>query len=755
MPFNPELMKQLLATFQAELEEGANTLINGLVDLEKHSNIPEKRAEDIESIFRTAHNLKGAARGLGISAVGDIAHNIETVFSKLKSDNTPISKNTIDICMEAVDKMLMAMSSFTNNQPLEFDIENLNRRILDDSIDSSEDKDKTLSAPVPSVKTQDADAVAKPSPANLTDQMETNKKTAGSDTVRVQIKTIDKLSELSEEIQSSKIELDDYCGYVKHLDKSIQDFQESWKDMSSEIESSVNIGEGSRLQKIITRANDELLGIMSAMHKIRNDIISQTNDYARLSTSIQGEVAMLRLVPANSLLTLMPRYVRELSTELGKQAELVMNGGDVYIDKYVLDGLKDPFIHLLRNAIDHGIEDIETRKKNNKPLAGTISINFKDAGSKILIEISDDGGGIDYNAIKSKVKTAKHDEDDNIDALTNDQLQSFLFKSGFSTKDNITNISGRGVGLDVVKKNVQVLKGTINIESTPGKGTKFIISVPLSISSERGLIVRIEDEVFVLPTANIDRVLSIKREDIVSIEGGHAVLIEGHPVVIKSLATVLNLQNHVTNDDIVNIVVLSVSRYMVALAVDHILGEREIVIKAIQDPLANISCVSGATLLDRNKIAIVLDPDELMKLSIHTESQYQVVEDAGKDKKKESLRVLVVDDSITTRTLEKNILESKGYHVTTAVNGQEGWDIIQKQPFALIITDINMPIMNGFELTEKIKRNDKYSKLPVIIVTSLGSDAEKARGIDAGADAYIVKSEFESGTLLQIIDQLI
>lgn len=747
MNFSPELLKQLVDTFQDELREGASTLVNGLVDLEKDEQHPEKRASNIESVFRTAHNLKGAARGLGIDHVGDIAHHIENIFSAIKDSNQAVNKQTIDVCLDAVDKMQLAMESFVSNSPLTFDIDELKSRM--------EMISENKSAGTPEQKTvKKAPAVKAKEPQPQKPEKEGSDKSVSSDTIRVPLKIIDKLSELSEEVQASKIDLEDHRHHVKALSKIIQEFGSSWKELTNEMKSSNNADENSRLSKTMTRANDELVSIMTSIHKIANDIGSQSTDYSRLSSSIQDEVAMLRLVPANNLLALLPRYVRELSMQLKKQAEVEISGGDVYIDKYVLEGLKDPLNHILRNAIDHGIESPEERVKNGKSKVGKIRIDVKDAGSKIYFEISDDGAGINYDAIKKKISVIDSELKDKVDTLTQEQIQDFIFHSGFSTKSEVTSVSGRGVGLDVVKKNVQALKGTIEIKSSD-KGTKFIICVPLSLSSERGLIVRCEDQIFIIPTANVDRVMQIDDQHVVAIEGGHAILINEHPIVIKTLSSVLGVSQQPKTSKLINAVILKSDNHVAALEVDEILGEREIVIKAIQDPLTNISCVSGATLLDRNKIAIVLEPDQLVALALNTVSQYLITETSGESKRTESLRVLVVDDSITTRTLEKNILESKGYVVTTAVNGQEGWDILQKQSFSLVITDINMPVMDGFVLTDKIKKSDKFGNLPVIIVTSLGSDAEKARGVEVGADAYIVKNEFESGALLQMIEQLV
>lgn len=732
MTFSPELLKELIATFQTELQEGASVLVNGLVSLETATD-SAKRKEDIETIFRTAHNLKGASRSLGIMPIGDIAHAIESIFAEIKKADGHVTKEIIDLCLESVDKMQLAMQAFVDNKPLDFNLDDLKKRLSGQTTVTSKDPVNKLSS------------------SNV--QQTANDKKYVVDSIRIPLRIIDKLSALSEEVQASKIELDDHANHTKLLMKMVNDFDMAWKDVSEQIRSS-KLEDAVRLQKSMTRANDELLSLMTTMTRMAKDIKAQSNDYARLSQALHEEVVQLRLIPAYNLLGLLPRYARELANDLGKKVEVEIKGGEAYLDKYVLEGLKDPFNHIIRNAIDHGIEKPDMRVQAGKSEIGTITIDVKDAGSKIYFEIRDDGAGINLEAIRDKLK---NDKSLNVDVavLQPDELYQYIFDAGFSTRSEITDISGRGVGMDVVKRNILNLKGTISIDSTPGKGTTFIICVPLSLSSERGLIVKSEEQLFVIPASAIDRVLTLPRQSVVALEGGHAVLINDHPIVLKSLANVLQINHAALMTESVTVVIVKQGLYAVALSVDSILGEREIVIKPIQDPLTNVPCIAGATLLERNNIAIVLDADMLLKLSLKAATQYLHHEDTQHKVKQEAVRVLVVDDSITTRTMEKNILESKNFDVTIATNGQEAWDILQKQHFSLMITDVNMPIMDGFELTNKVKKSEKFTAMPVIIVTSLGSESEKARGIEVGADAYIVKNEFESGVLLQLIDQLI
>jgi two-component system chemotaxis sensor kinase CheA len=307
----------------------------------------------------------------------------------------------------------------------------------------------------------------------------------------------------------------------------------------------------------------------------------------------------------------------------------------------------------------------------------------------------------------------------------------------------------------VVKTSLRQLKGEVSVHSKAGEGTTFTLYLPLTLSGERGLLVNVNNQLFVIPTHSVEHVWMISINDIIDIEGTQAVLLNKHPIPLRVLAVTLGLEEsnaHLGQD--LSIVVIREGKTVVAFLVDAIVGEREIIIKPLNKPIKHLPCVSGGTLLERNQVVVVLNPADLIRRSLNINMAYRINIDIL-EKVEDIVHILVADDSITTRTLEKNILESRNYKVTVAVNGKEAWDLLQKEKFSLLITDVNMPLMDGFVLTENVKNNEKLRNLPVIIVTSLGSEAEKARGLDVGADAYIIKNEFESGALLKIVSQLV
>ncbi len=735
MSIDPELMKQLIVTFKAELEEQAQQITDGLLKLEKGFESDDEKLKIIETIFRSAHNIKGASRGIGIHDVGEIAHCIESLFNKMKNNKLNSRSDIIDICLEAVDKMPIALNAFVEQSSLPFDLTDLLNRL------GADDHQK------PDMKTTSSIVIEKKQASPDPDPHES---------IRVSIGKIDKVFALLEEIQINKIAIEDHYKALSHIILKTKELSTLWKQIFTGMKSNKQVERNDFVEKLYDKANDCFMEMSFSADYLQKTMRSQLNELSILSNSLQEEVRLLRLIPASNLIRSLPRYARDLAKELNKEIELEIQGDEVRMDQLVLERLKDPLIHLIRNAIDHGIESPDVRQAIGKSKVGHIKISVIDEGNNILINISDDGSGIDINKISSFIEEKKLATPADLAKMNKNEILEFIFRSGFSTKNTITNVSGRGVGLDVVKANLTELKGNVSVTTEFGQGTTFCLTVPLTLSSERGLLVNCHDQLFVIPTNTIKRVLMVRANDIVDVEGSQALLVDEHPVPLRILSDVLGLMGkEILEKEKLSIVVVEKGWHSVAFLVDDIVGEREIVIKPLRSPLAHVSCVSGGTLLEHNQVAIVLQSTDLLNKALNVTSVRRIASEDASEKTKDKPHILVVDDSITTRTLEKNILESKDYQVTITVNGKEAWDLLQKQKFSLLITDVSMPIMDGFTLTENVKKSEKLRDLPVIIVTSLGSDAEKARGVEAGADAYIVKNEFESGALLDIVEQLV
>lgn len=771
MPLDPELVKQLVETFKTELEEQLQVITAGLLNLEKGVSNDEDWKKIIESIFRSAHNIKGSSRSIGITNVGEIAHRIETIFSFIQKKTLTISPPLIDVCLEAIDKIKLAMEVFIKNEPLPYSMHELLMKLDHYSLNEQpsltreqvqqekkvpliveENQSSTQNHQQQMNESHPAAQQAEPStPSRAT--LDTNKTV---ESIRISVNKIEKISALIEEIQVNKISIDDHYLELTKLEKNIKKLFDDWRSTSFLAKSGGKKETTENMQKFYLTISDAIADIKNYINQINKNLYYRVNDMTLLSNLLQDEIHTLRLLPFNHFLYTMPRYVRDLSHELSKKVELIINGDQVNIDKMVLEQLKDPIFHIIRNCIDHGIELPKDRLLNGKPEIGKVTIDIKEESNYIIISISDDGRGIDREAIKKIALQKKIISSDELLAMKDDDLLELIFLPGFSTKEIITSISGRGVGLDVVRENIANLNGMITIKTELNKGTTFELKVPLTLASENGLVVSCSNQCFVIPTTHIHRVLTIKTNDIFDIEGVQAILLDNRTIAVHSLADILHLQqDSLLKQNQLSIIILQKGSYIVAFLVDKIIGEREIVLKPFQAPFINIDCVLGGTLSSNNQVMIVLNSTEIMQHASRLEKTHHIAFQEEKSQVSSKPHILVVDDSITTRTLEKNILESRNYQVTVAVNGQEAWDLLQKEKFSLMITDVTMPIMDGFMLTEQVKTNTKLQSMPVIIVTSLGSDAEKKRGVDVGANAYLVKNEFESGKLLEIVEQLV
>jgi chemotaxis protein histidine kinase CheA len=482
--------------------------------------------------------------------------------------------------------------------------------------------------------------------------------------------------------------------------------------------------------------------------------ISRRMDF--ISNAMQDDARMLRLVPAISVLQPLVRAGRDIGQQLAKRVEVAINGGDIEVDKALIDRIRDPLMHLLRNAIDHGLESTVERQQQNKPAAGQVTVSVKRISSQVEIRVQDDGRGIDVERLKQVAVERGELRCDELQTLSDDDAFALMFRPGLTVKREVSDISGRGVGLDVVKSNIQELKGQVRVESVRGEGTSFVITLPLTLSTERGLQVDVGGTTLVIPSITVQRIIEIEPEDILHIEGDHAVLVDGAPVPVRDLGGMLELpcQSTATHGARSAVVVHRGTRSM-ALLVDHIEGEREIVIKPLRYPLASVRYVSGATLTRQGQVIMVLSvPDLLDQFNTHIAQSalpmhLEVAEEHDKP------HVLVVDDSITTRTLERNILEIHGYQVTVAMNGLEAWNLLQQQAFDLVVTDVEMPEMDGFTLTQRVRNDDALRETPVVIVSSLAKEEEQRRGLEVGASAYIVKGTFETQVLLDAVRRII
>jgi two-component system chemotaxis sensor kinase CheA len=477
--------------------------------------------------------------------------------------------------------------------------------------------------------------------------------------------------------------------------------------------------------------------------------------------NLLDDMKKVLMFPFASLLEILPKIVRDLSRDKGKQIELLIEGGELEIDRRILEEMKDPLIHLVRNCIDHGIEPPAERKAKGKPARGTIRITVSPRDDKVELIIADDGGGIPLAAVRSALHKSGTSSGERLGELGDQELVPYIFQSGISTSAIITEISGRGLGLSIVREKVEKLGGTVSVKTSPGSGTTFHIVLPLTVATFRGLLVRVGGEaLFVLPTMYIERVVRLQREAIGTVENRETISLEGSPVSLAHLAEVLELppaQTAPAPSDLLSMVVLAASGTHIAFLVDEVVGEQEVLLKGFGRQLSRVRNVAGATVLGNGRVAPILNVADLLK-SAAKRSTFATGHDLRAESREGTAQrrtVMVVEDSITTRTLLQNILETAGFGVVTAVDGVDALTKLKGGSFDIVVSDVDMPRMNGFELTSRIRGDKNMEELPVVLVTALATREDQERGIDAGADAYIVKSSFDQSNLLEVIEQLV
>ncbi|MDP2310392.1 MAG: response regulator [Pseudomonadota bacterium] len=505
-----------------------------------------------------------------------------------------------------------------------------------------------------------------------------------------------------------------------------------------------------KVDELLARSGELLVAIRrldaSGLHDAGQSGTSDARAIATAALALDEVIRRLRMIPFREGTAHLDRAARDVGASTSKDIALVIVGGDLEVDRAVLDALRDPLLHLVRNAVDHGLEAPWERVSAGKPARGTVTVTATLCGADVLVTVTDDGRGIDPDMIRAQLRRrglpVPEDERD---------LVRSIFSPGFSTAAMITDVSGRGVGLDVVRKAAEELRGSIDV--TAGQGTTFSVRVPLTLSTLRVLEVGVAGNTYVFPASAVRILLRVGAEDIRSVRGVATIALDGRPVPLVPLAGLLGLpSSSPLARGKVPVVVLSHGSE-VALVVDELVSEREVMVKGLGPRLRGSKVVSGATLLPSGRVGLILDVPEVVARARRGSGTVGSIV-AGQDAAPKR-RVLLCDDSITTRSLEKSILEGAGYTVIVGVDGADAWRLLQENPgIDVVVSDVEMPRMNGFQLTETIRESPRFRHLPVILVTGLATPADRARGLAVGANAYLVKSDFDQQQLLDTIEQV-
>jgi two-component system chemotaxis sensor kinase CheA len=773
---NGAFVKRLLSTFRIEADEHIKNITAGLIELEKDLDLQVK-AGIIETVFREAHSLKGAARAVNLTDIEILCQSLESVFSGLKNREIDLAPSLFDTLHRSVDML----NAITLSPPEEAvadpgQISRITEKLAKAAMGESGAKQA-----IPNDQPVSRDYLLTSEPETFppgpelhvreTDETARTQKKAMAETVRISMEKLDSLLRQSEEMLSLKLMADRHLGDVGDLARLFGLWDKQWLKIYPVIceyrrqrERSDKQGgkrgkDDIRFVKLLEfgeLTHDNMKILESRLAELR-----KRSDHDRYATGLMvdnllGDVKQILMLPFLTLFEAFPKLLRDLSRDQGKDVELSISGGEIEIDRRILEEMRIVFIHLLRNAIDHGIEKPEVRKINGKPPRGMIQILVsRGEGNKVEILLSDDGGGIDLGGLKEASLKRGIVSPEEARKLTEQDVLSLVFQSGVSTSPIITDISGRGLGLTIVREKIEKLGGQVSIETHHHTGTTIRMTLPLTVSTFRGILVTAAERPFIIPTADVERTVRIKREEIMTVENRDTLSLEGIAIPLLKLSDVLELSEKNDESPLITILILESQGKRIGFRVDEILTEQEILIKSMSRPLSRVRNIAAATILGSGKVVPVLNVSDLVK-SAATSAVRPVkpaVPQAGGEVAKKT--ILVVEDSITSRMLLKNILETSGYLVVTAVDGIDAMTRLKTEKFDAVVSDVDMPRMNGFNLTEKIRGDKKLAELPVVLVTALGSREDRERGIDVGANAYIVKSSFDQSNLLETLRRLI
>ena len=559
----------------------------------------------------------------------------------------------------------------------------------------------------------------------------------------------------------------------RELAAVLDSWEQEWSSVASEVKrvrallareekehrQSRGDGQLGKLLNSVERSHGQLSRLMGQFKALGEDL---RDDQFWLGGTVDQLIKDTRkafMLPFSTLLEVFPKLVRDLSRDQGKEVDLSIQGSEIEINRRILEQMKDPLIHIVHNCIDHGLEKPEERARSNKPRRGAVTINVSQIDSRTVeLAVADDGRGMDMAKIRSAAVKAGHLAQEEAEKLTEQQTLSLILESGVSTSQTITDISGRGLGLAIAAEVTEKLGGRLSVETKPHVGSCFRFLLPLTVATFRGVLVKAADRLFVVPVANAEQSLRIKPDEVKTVENRETIPLHGSVVSLVRLADVLELpQKEREQEDLkrINVLVLSAGGRRIGFSVDAILGEQEVLSKVLGRHLFRVRNIGGATVLGSGKVVPILNVPDLMKSAVLA-TRLAAGAPADLDKvKKEEQAILLAEDSITARTLLKNILESAGYSVKTAVDGAEALAALKTGEFHLVVSDVQMPRMDGFVLTAKIRSDKRLADTPVVLVTSLDSREDRERGVDAGANAYIVKSSFDQSNLLAVIRQLI
>lgn len=754
----------MLDLFRMEADSQTQVLTDGLLALERSDG----GAAAIEPMMRAAHSIKGAAAIVGLDVVVQLAHGMEDSFVAAQHGKLKLTPERIDVLLSGVD-LILQLSRLDDAGAATWLVANQSQ--IESTLHAiatiaelpelpplgaltSAPPPRPGSAPAATAAAAAAADTAPPLAPAATDGDETAAPLPrGAAAPKGPVQNFDRLLALASE---SRINAHQMQPFIHSLQRHKRN-QGSLFAAIEQLHEAIALSADPALKEKSLLVLQKTQPMKQFLLEHMADIESYERRLLTVSQGMVDEVLALRMRPFRDGIHAFPRMVRDLARNLGKEVVLHIDGEDTLVDRDILAKIESPLNHMLRNAIDHGMETPYERIEAGKPVLGTIRLEAKHRAGMLSIEISDDGRGVDLEKIRRAVIERKMTSPTMAAALSAPELLEFLFLPAFSLKEATTEISGRGVGLDIVHETIRQQNGTVRIESEFGRGFRTSITLPLTQSIVRALVADVKGEAYAIPIVKVERVITVPQSAIHTLENKQFFDFNGEHLGLVSAAQVLELGQMEAPRSELAVLVIGNGTRRYALVVDAIRGEQSLAVQAIDPIFGKMRDISAAALLDDGEPVLILDvPDLLLSIEklLHEGGLHQLAKSDQAERRKMK-RVLVVDDSLTVREMERKLLVGRGFQVDIAIDGMDGWNVVRSGEYDLVITDVDMPRMDGIELVTLIKKDLHLHKLPVMIVSYKDRPEDRARGLSAGADYYLTKGSFHDETLLDAVADLI
>lgn len=747
-------MQEILEDFLVEAFELVEQIDHDLVELESN---PED-LELLNRIFRVAHTVKGSSSFLNFDVLTKLTHHMEDVLNKARHGELKITPDIMDVVLESIDRMKALLNSIRDNgndSAIGMDIEPICAKLTAISegnvsaVASASEEPKVE----PKVEPKEEVVPATPEPSAEPD-VDVNQ--LSDSEVEAEIERLLKVRKAEDQARRAQKQKSAAPTAPKPAtetggEKKVPASGGGGGGMDQTIRVEVKrldhlmnlIGElvlgKNRLLKIYDDVEERYEG-----EKFLEELNQVVSQLSIITTDVQLAVMKTRMQPIAKVFNKFPRVVRDLSRELGKQIELEIMGEETELDKSIVEEIGDPIMHMIRNSCDHGVEDPATRKANGKPEKGVVQLKAYNEGNHIVVEITDDGKGLDASGLKMKALEKNFITEKEAKQMTDKEAFALIFKPGFSTAAKVTNVSGRGVGMDVVKTNIEKLNGVIEIDSELGKGSTFKLKIPLTLAIIQSLLVGTQEEFYAIPLASVLETVRVPIDNIYTIEGKNVLRLREEVLSLVRLSDVFGVKQVLESGDQTYVVIIGVAESKLGIIVDTLVGQEEIVIKSMGDYLQNIQGIAGATIRGDGRVTLIIDVGAMMDMAkeIKVDIKAQLESSVKKPKEQPSdYKVLIVDDSKMDRTLMQKALEPLGISLIEATNGVEALNIVKSGDHEIdaMLIDIEMPRMDGYTLAGEIRKYSKYRNLPLIAVTSRTSKTDRLRGVEVGMTEYITK----------------